>query len=334
MVVQTKYCDPILKRIVSKVKPDVIIVDTMMHSPALLDSGIPWVLSHSMTPAAISKENVPPAFSGYPVDGDRSLWQKFEKKREAIFKETLEDFKTWVIENGGPELEYNYPLQLKDSPYANIYMYPMELDYTGFRPNPPNWYGFDAFVRSTNDKFEIPEKLNKLPGKLIYFSMGTIGSSDVKLMKRLVGILAKSPNRFIVSKGPLADKFDLTDNMWGAAKVPQTKVIPFVDLVITHGGNNTVTESFYFGKRVLVLPLFGDQWDNGQRIYETGHGLQFRPYQVTENELLAAIESTLKDELLERRMISISKRIQSSNSQSRAADVIENVANNNKTLVK
>jgi UDP:flavonoid glycosyltransferase YjiC (YdhE family) len=58
--------------------------------------------------------------------------------------------------------------------------------------------------------------------------------------------------------------------MWGAKSVPQTKVILLVDLVITHGGYNTITESFYFGKRVLVLPLFEDQWDNGQRIYETG----------------------------------------------------------------
>jgi len=108
--------------------------------------------------------------------------------------------------------------------------------------------------------------------------------------------------------------------------VPQTNVLPLVDLVITHGGNNTVTESFYFGKRMIVLPLFADQLDNAQRVEETGHGIQFQPYHVTQEELLAGIEKLLGDELLERRMREISKRMQASNSQEKAAELVESVA--------
>jgi UDP:flavonoid glycosyltransferase YjiC (YdhE family) len=293
-----------------------------------MDSGVPWINSISVTPLGISSVNVPPAGSGYPTDGDRTLWKLFDKKKKEFYGLLFDDLKEWVVENGGPKLELKecYPHYYNYSPHANIYMYPEELDYTMYRPNPPNFYRFDAFVRSTNDTFELPEELKNLPGKLIYFSMGTWGCTDLSLMRRLIGILAKSPHRFIVSKGPMADQLTLPSNMWGAASLPQTKVIPLVDLVITHGGNNTITESFHFGKRVLVLPIFGDQWDNGQRIHETGLGLQFLPYKVTEEELLSGIEALLKDELLERRMISISKRIQSSNSQARAADVVENVA--------
>jgi len=108
--------------------------------------------------------------------------------------------------------------------------------------------------------------------------------------------------------------------------VPQTNVIPLVDLVITHGGNNTFTESFYFGKRMIVLPLFVDQLDNAQRLEETGYGIQFQPYHVTQEELLAGIEKLLGDELLERRMREISKRMQASNSQEKAAELVESVA--------
>jgi len=103
--------------------------------------------------------------------------------------------------NGAEPIQKHFPIYLNPSPYASIYMCPKELDYTDFRPNPPNWYHFETLVRSSNEHFEIPVALRNLPGRLIYFSMGSIGCSDVSLMKRLIGILAKSLHRFIVSKG-------------------------------------------------------------------------------------------------------------------------------------
>ena len=97
-------------------------------------------------------------------------------------------------------------------------------------------------------------------------------------------------------------------------------------MVITHGGNNTVTESFYFGKPCIVLPLFGDQHDTAQRIQELDLGLKFPPYHVTEEELLGAIETILGNEDLGKEMSKISKRMQNSSSQNKAADLIEKVA--------
>jgi len=154
----------------------------------------------------ISTKNVPPAFSGYPInDGDKALWDFHAKKEKEYSKEIFQNFNLWLMENYGQELKYSsIPFWLNYSPYGNVYQFPMELSYTSLRPDPPNWYRCDAFVRTEAEIFEVPVELQKLPGKLIYLSMGTWGCFELQLMKRLFGILAKSPHRFIVSKGKTA----------------------------------------------------------------------------------------------------------------------------------
>ena len=104
-------------------------------------------------------------------------------------------------------------------------------------------------------------------------------------MQRLVESLADTPHRYIVSRGPQHDEYELADNMIGEEFLPQTSVLPHVDLVITHGGNNTSTECMWFGKPMLVLPIFWDQHDNAQRVHETGYGVRLPTYSFTERRL-------------------------------------------------
>jgi len=173
--------------------------------------------------------------------------------------------------------------------------------------------------------FELPAKFKQeLNGKkLIYFSFGSMGAVDVELMKRISTVLGKTPYRCIVSKGPLADEYDLPDNCWGQATLPQTKILPLVDLVITHGGNNTITETFAAGKPMIVMPLWGDQFDNAQRIHETGFGVRLNPYKFEEQELIGALEKLLYDEQLSQRLKAAAKRIETAASKEKACERIE-----------
>jgi MGT family glycosyltransferase len=161
---------------------------------------------------------------------------------------------------------------------------------------------------------------------LIYLSLGSLGSADVALMQRLVDLLATTEHRVIVSKGPLADQITLHDNQVGEAFLPQPAILPQVDLVITHGGNNTVTEALHHGKPMIVLPLFWDQVDNAQRMEETGFGRRLSTYGFRDEELTGAIDELLADKPLVKRMRKMSKRIKASSGTTRAADLIERVA--------
>jgi UDP:flavonoid glycosyltransferase YjiC (YdhE family) len=145
-------------------------------------------------------------------------------------------------------------------------------------------------------------------------------------MQRLVDVLAGTQHRVIVSKGPLADEIRLPDNMVGDSYLPQPAILPQVDLVVTHGGNNTVTECFNAGKPMVVLPLFWDQVDNAQRMHETGFGVRLATYAFEEAELTGAIGRLLADEALRARMAAIAARMQAEPGTVRAADLIERVA--------
>jgi len=258
-----------------------------------------------------------------PTNGDRKEWEDFREKFNQLFSKLHNQINEWCASKGAPLLSDNrlHP----QSPYLNLYMYPKELDYPEVQPLPENWLRVDCFVRTTDEVFEIPESLKSKSGKLVFLTMGSFGCVDLDLMKRITGILGKSKHKFIVSKGPLHDKYELPDNMWGEKMVPQTKVLPLVDLVITHGGNNTVTETFFYGKPMIVMPLFADQFDNAQRIQEMGFGRRFNPFYCDENELLQAVDDLLSDRDLAQKTRSVSERIRSSDSRIRAAELIEKI---------
>jgi MGT family glycosyltransferase len=157
----------------------------------------------------------------------------------------------------------------------------------------------------------------------VYLSLGSLGSADVDLMRRLIEMLSTTPHRYIVSMGPCHDELALADNMVGAEFLPQTRILPFVDLVITHGGNNTTTEALHFGKPMLVLPLFWDQYDNAQRLHETGLGVRLDTYTCSKDDLNSTIDRLVNDDALRGRLADLSRRIQARDGVTRAADLIE-----------
>jgi UDP:flavonoid glycosyltransferase YjiC (YdhE family) len=103
-------------------------------------------------------------------------------------------------------------------------------------------------------------------------------------------------------------------------------VLPHVDAVLTHGGNNTVTECMWFGKPMIVAPVFWDQHDNAQRVHETGYGLRLATYSFTEAQLADALSRVLTDEALRGRCAAAGRRLQQRAGTAVAADLIERVA--------
>ena len=295
-----------------------IVEDNVVAFPALTTAGVPFVRIVSCNPLEVKGSGIAPVFSGYPAD-DRDGWDDFLAEYDRTHRPMWEQFNDWVVEQGAPSLP---DLEFIAEGELNLYDYPEVLDYTAARPLGPSWQRLQSSVRETDDDFALPEGFAD-GHRLIYFSLGSLGSADVELMRRVIAALAGTPHRYIVSMGPLHDEIELAANMVGAEFLPQTSILPQVDLIITHGGNNTTTEAMHFGKPMIVLPLFWDQYDNAQRVHERGYGVRLDPYRFTEAELHGAIERLLGDKELRDRLAADSAAIRAADGLRVAADAIE-----------
>ncbi|KAH9398126.1 hypothetical protein TYRP_019132 [Tyrophagus putrescentiae] len=301
--------------LVEKIQPDLIIHDGYICFPTIVNQSIPWVWLFSASPHAMLLDpRVPPFYSGLPANGDQAEWRAYTEKALEHLAPLQKRANEENLASGGQDLKGRlHPF----SSFLNIFMWPKELMYPELADDlPENVVGVDCFVRTVPEqKFTLPAQLANRPGKLVLFSMGSFGCANLKLMTRLVGMLAKSKHRFIVSKARSSTIYPGTTS--GVS--PFSRRLPFFSRWIC----NTVTECFFYGVRLLVLPLFGDQFDNAQRIDETGLGKRLNPVTCTEEELLGAIDSLLKNDQLANRMKKIGERIRSSQDKKKVADLIE-----------
>jgi MGT family glycosyltransferase len=331
----SKYVEPRLREIVAEVDPDVIVEDNVVAFPAVVASDRPWVRIMSCNPAELLDAAVPPVFSGYPTS-DRTDWEAFREEYERTHRPMWEDFDAFVRSAGAPGLPDGPlgPSFIHESPFLNLYLYPAEADYTRSRAVGPTWHRLDSCVRAIDEPWRVPGELARLDGPLIYLSLGSLGSADVELMQRLVDMLGAMTCRVVVSMGPQRDQLHLARNMTGAEFLPQPAILPLVDLVISHGGNNTTTECFHHGKPMIVLPLFWDQYDNAQRVQELGFGVRLDTYRFGPSELTAAVERLLADRALARRLAAISRRLQATPGTEKAAHLIERLARTGQPILR
>jgi MGT family glycosyltransferase len=311
-----RYVDDRLREIFDELRPDVIVEDNVVSFPALPASGIPWVRIVSCNPAELKDPKVPPTFSGYPA-ADQAGWAEYWDEYGRVHRDLHGAFDAFCTERGAPPLP---PLEFAhSSEHLNLTLYPAEVDYARAMPLNHTWHNLEACVRTTDAPYEVPS--GEQP--VVYLSLGSLGSADTGLMQRLIDTLADAPYRVIVSLGPQHELLALPGHMAGAEFLPQTSILPQVDAVVTHGGNNTITECLWFGRPTVVLPLFWDQYDNAQRMEETGFGVRLDTYGHAPEELLRALERVLGDRPLRERLARTSARLHRRPGTEHAADLIE-----------
>lgn len=89
----------------------------------------------------------------------------------------MDNLNKWMKEENSPINFDDKYFYTSPSPYLNVYNYPKELDYVSDTIKlPGNFVRIDSAIVDIPSPFTMPEKLKNKPGKLIYFSLGSMAS--------------------------------------------------------------------------------------------------------------------------------------------------------------
>ena len=321
IVSTAKWAEKSLPAVLETVKPDVVCVDNVILFPAIKryarERRKPWVRIISCSENEVEDPDIPPHLSGCGED-DKACFERYRRRFNDVIAPIHSDFNAFLAECG----EQHYPLAqfFETSPFLNLLLYPEPVKFRRRHPLDPKRFSYLQGCVRQEVPYAVPTLAASAGKPLLYVSFGSLGAGDVALLKRLIAALGRLPVRALVNVGDYIDEYeDVPANVHVAKWFPQPSVIPLVDAVIHHGGNNSFTECLYFGKPAIIMPYVWDGHDNATRVQETGHGFKLHRYEWTEDQLAARIDAMLHDPKMRARLHATSQSMQAEHGPTAAA---------------
>jgi MGT family glycosyltransferase len=326
MIVETaKWAEKDLPGVLEKVKPDIVCVDNVILFPAIKryakKNKKPWVRVISCSENEIEDPDIPPHLSGCS-EKDKKGHAAYRRRFNEVIKPVHDNFNAFLKSVG----ERKYPLGqfFEASPHMNILLYPSAVRFKRRHKLPPKQFQYLEGCVRKDATYKVPQFKVNSDKPLLYVSYGSLGSGDVDLLKRVITAIGKMPVRALVNVGDYIDQYtDIPENVIIDKWFPQPSVIPKVDAVIHHGGNNSFTECLYFGKPAIIMPYVWDGHDNATRVQETGHGFKLDRYNWSDGELEAKIIAMLTDKEMKAKLKKTSKSMRTQHGPTKAAKVID-----------
>lgn len=314
------WAEKSLPEVLAQVKPDILCVDNVILFPAIKQFGKPWVRIISCSENEIPDPDIPPHLSGCG-ENDHACFEAYDRRFNQVVGPIHDRFNAFLQEHG--EAPYPAGQFFEASPYLNLLLYPEPVKFKRKHPLDPQKFCYLEGCVRQDAPYAMPSFKANADKPVVYVSFGSLGCGDTATLGRLVQALGKLPVRALVNVGGYLESYqDVPDNVILDKWFPQPSVIPQVDAVIHHGGNNTFTECLYFGKPALIMPYVWDGHDNATRVQETGHGLKMHRANWSEQELAGAVEQLLTDQKMADKLLASSASMHKSPGPALAAERI------------
>ncbi|OPH62111.1 glycosyl transferase family 1 [Paenibacillus ferrarius] len=293
---------------------DYIIHDSMFGCGHLLAQILKLPAINSCTSFAQTKESF-----------DQMLEQLSLKIPAEIVKPIYDKFQSLtVMVKGKYGVEIHSPYEVFCNPA------PLTLVYTT-REFQPKGEAFDQtykFVgpsissRVTQENFDLSAIKEKSP---IYISLGTVFNQAIDFYKLCFEAFGNTDHAIVMSVGnrtQISDLGEIPKNFIVKNYVPQTDVLHFAKLFITHGGMNSTQEGLYYGVPLIVIPQSADQPIIAGQVANIGAGIKLQMESLTANQLREASDHVLSSSSFKNAVANSRESLRKSGGYHQAVDEI------------
>nr|WP_294872045.1 nucleotide disphospho-sugar-binding domain-containing protein [uncultured Pedobacter sp.] len=278
-------------------KPDVIINDCITFAGALCAyiKGIPCVTT---TP-------VPPDVMG---DTANSAPKIFEWQ-ENLIKGLQREFGVY-----GEEIvihSHKMNIVFTSEEFAGAQDSMPHMKFVGPVKGRPNHADFDW------------ERLEKATTPKVFVSLGTL-LVDIRkeFFGKLIEAFANAPVTIVAATNP--DIFEQwPDNFIVNGFVPQAELMPKMDVVICHGGFNTVNDTFINGLPMLITPIAYDHFHTAKLIENAGCGIKIRYKRLRIEDMKKAVFELLENPIYRNASLRIKETFIAAGGNDKAVQLLE-----------
>ena len=160
---------------------------------------------------------------------------------------------------------------------------------------------------------------------VVYISLGTVIKGATSFFQNCVECFRNTNEDVIISVGKQFDIKKLKNvptNVHIYSSVPQLTVLKMADVVVTHGGKNSVSEALSSSTPMVVIPFVSDQPVNARCVEKLGVGKCLKYSDATKEMLREFINAVYYDSDIRRNLKEVQKLIEEAPGNVGAAKIL------------